>query len=290
MARPLRIQYEGALYHIASRGNAKDSIFLDDQDRLSFLNLVSKVNQRYHFLCHAYCLMNNHYHLIIETPEGNLSSGMRQLNGVYTQSFNQRHQRPGHLFQGRYKAILIQKETHFLEVCRYAVLNPVRVKLVKDPEDWKWSSFRATAGLEKPHPCLTVSETLERWGLNRRLAQKRYREFVLEGIGRGSIWKEVRAQSLLGEQDFVDRLQGYLRGHEETKEISKEQRHLGRPGLRDLFSEEMLANKEMRNKMIREAVERYGYSQREVADSLGMHYSTISRLVNEKREMSTIKT
>ncbi len=146
MARPLRIEYPGAVYHITNRGNDKKAVFKDDQDRETFLKILAFVNKRYHWLCHAYCLMDNHYHLMIETPDGNLSLGMRQLNGVYTQARNKRYNKTGHLFQGRYKAILIQKDTHLLEVCRYVVLNPVRARMVEKPEDWRWSSYRATGG------------------------------------------------------------------------------------------------------------------------------------------------
>jgi len=131
MARPLRIEYPGAVYHVTSRGNEKKAVFKDEQDRENFLRTLQHVNKRYNWLCHAYCLMDNHYHLLIETPDGNLALGMRQLNGVYTQLFNNRRHRTGHLFQGRYKAILIQKDTHLLEVCRYVVLNPVRARMVE---------------------------------------------------------------------------------------------------------------------------------------------------------------
>jgi putative transposase len=125
MARPLRIEYDGAFYHLTSRGNERKAIFKDDTDRQLFLDSLSQVTERFHWLCHAYCLMDNHYHLVVETPDANLSQGMRQLNGVYTQAYNRRHRRVGHLFQGRFKGILVQKESHFLEVCRYVVLNPV---------------------------------------------------------------------------------------------------------------------------------------------------------------------
>jgi putative transposase len=282
VVRPLRIQYEGALYHITSRGNAKSSIFPEEEDRMAFLDVLCRVNERYHWLCHAYCLMNNHYHLMIETPEGNLSSGMRQLNGVYTQYFNRRRQSVGHLFQGRYKAILVQKESHFLEVSRYVVLNPVRAHLVRDPAEWKWSSYRSMLGLDQPHPCLTLVESLGKWGAKRAEARKAYREFVREGIGQESVWYQVKGQSLLGGADFVDRLIGYVRGYEKVKEIPREQRRLGRPPLADLLRNTSLAERGRRNQGIREAVKRHGYSQREVADHLGMHYSTISRLVNER--------
>jgi len=142
MARPLRIEYNRALYHITSRGNAREAIFLNDEDRKLFLDILGSVKERSNWLCHAYCLMDNHYHLIVETPESNLSKGMRQLNGVYTQRFNKQHNRVGHLFQGRYKTIVVDKENYLLEVSRYVVLNPVRAKAVKN-------SYLGTAGLEK---------------------------------------------------------------------------------------------------------------------------------------------
>ena len=140
MARPLRIEFPGAVYHVTSRGNERKAIFRDDQDRKTFLDTLKDVTRRYNWLCHAYCLMDNHYHLLIDTPNGNLSIGMRQLNGVYTQGFNKRHGRVGHLFQGRFKAVLVQKDNHLLEACRYVVLNPVRAERVQRPEEWIWSS------------------------------------------------------------------------------------------------------------------------------------------------------
>ena len=164
MARPLRVEYAGALYHVTSRGNARKPIFKDEEDRKIFLRLLDRVNQRFHWLCHAYCLMDNHYHLVIETPEGNLTKGMRQLNGVYTQAFNRQHHRVGHLFQGRYKSILVERESYLLEVCRYVVLNPVRAKAVEKPEAWRWSSYRGTGGLEKPQACLTTDWILGQLG------------------------------------------------------------------------------------------------------------------------------
>ena len=125
MARPLRIEFPGAVYHVTSRGNERKAIFRDDQDRKRFLEALADVTLRYNWLCHAYCLIGNHYPLLIDTTDGNLSIGMRQLNGVYTQRFNKRHGRVGHLFQGRFKAVLVQKDSHLLEACRYVVLNPV---------------------------------------------------------------------------------------------------------------------------------------------------------------------
>ncbi len=144
MARPLRIEFPGALYHLTARGNAGQDIFLDARDSQRFLNILDQVATRLRWRCFAYCLMSNHYHLVVETPAPNLSHGMRQLNGRYTQRFNFRHGRDGHLFQGRYKAILVDREAYLKEVCRYVVLNPVRAGLVPDVRAWRWSSYRAT--------------------------------------------------------------------------------------------------------------------------------------------------
>ena len=135
MARPLRLEYEGAVYHVTSRGNARDEIFLGDVDRAQFLETLGDAIRRHGWICHAYCLMTNHYHLLIETPEAGLSRGMQLLNGVYTQWFNRRHQRVGHLFQGRFKAVLVEKESHLLELARYVVLNPVRAGMVRSVRD-----------------------------------------------------------------------------------------------------------------------------------------------------------
>lgn len=131
MARPLRLEFPGAIYHVTARGNARNAIFLDDEDRALFLGGLGEVVTRFGWLCHAYCLMDNHYHLLIETPEGNLSLGMRQLNGIYTQRFNQRHGCVGHVFQGRFKAIVVDRDSYLLELCQYAVLNPIRAGMVE---------------------------------------------------------------------------------------------------------------------------------------------------------------
>lgn len=187
MARPLRIEFPGAVYHITSRGNEKKAIFRDDVDRHMFLTTLEGVILRYNWLCHAYCLMDNHYHLIIDTPDGNLSIGMRQLNGIYTQRFNKRYGRVGHLFQGRFNAVLVQKDSHLLEACRYVVLNPVRAKEVQMPEQWTWSSYRGTAGRSKPHRCLETNWLLSQFSPKRNVAETLYRGFVTDGIAAESI-------------------------------------------------------------------------------------------------------
>ena len=282
MARPLRIEYPGAVYHITSRGNEKKPVFKNDDDRKTFLNTLLHVNKRYHWICHAYCLMTNHYHLLIETPDGNLALGMRQLNGVYTQLFNKLHNRNGHLFQGRYKAIVIQKDSHLLEVCRYVVLNPVRARMVEAPDEWKWSSYLATAGRGTSHSTLTTDWVLGRFSGKRGKAEQEYRRFVSWGIGKASIWTAVRGQALLGEESFVDKLTDHLKKHKNIAEITRSQRYANRPSLEKLFTAKTLGNMARRNKTINEAVEKHGYRQREVADHLGMYFTSISRIVNRE--------
>jgi putative transposase len=280
MARPLRIEYPGAVYHATSRGNEKKRIFKDDHDRESFLAILTRVNKRYHWICHAYCLMDNHYHLLLETPEGNLALGMRQLNGVYTQAFNKRHNRAGHLLQGRYKGILIQKDSHLLEVSRYVVLNPVRARMTETPDAWKWSSYRATAGRGGHPACLTTDWILGQFGRQRSQAEKEYARFVQRGIGKESIWTELKGQAILGEDEFVDGLVDHLRKRKNVPEIPKKQRYAFRPALETIFPERILRDKRKRDRKISEAVEKHGYTQRAIADYLGMHFTYISRIMN----------
>ncbi len=285
MARPLRVEYPHAVYHITSRGNEKKAIFKDDQDRQSFLKILHRVHERYNWICYAYCLMDNHYHLAIETPDGNVAIGMRQLNGVYTQAFNRRHRRNGHLFEGRYKAILVQKDSHLLEVCRYIVLNPVRAGTVEEPADWRWSSYRAMVGRRASEPFLQRAWLLRQFSEDREKAEKGYRQYVREGIGQGSIWGAVKGQAILGEEGFVQGLIGHLKKSKDVVEIPKSQRFVGRPELGRIFKEEVIRDRERRDKKVEEAVERYGYTQREVADYLGLHFTSVSRLLAQRRAM-----
>lgn len=281
MTRPLRIEYDGAVYHVTSRGNERKEIFRGAGDRTLFLAVLRQVNQRYHWLCHAYCLMNNHYHLLIETPEGNLSQGMRQLNGLYTQGFNRGHDRVGHVFQGRYRAIVIEKESHLLEVCRYVVLNPVRAKVVERLQEWNWSSYGGTAGLVSAHPCLTVDWLLGQFAPERSEAQRMYQVFVEEGIQQVSPWEGVREQIVLGDEGFTARMQALIEGYKEISEIATRQRFLHRPSLVQLLPRNQGESKPERDRKIREAVEQFHYSQQEVARHTGLHYTTISRIMKE---------
>lgn len=212
MARPLRLEFAGALYHLTARGNARAEIFLDDRDRFLFLDLLGKEIKQQAWRCYAYCLMSDHYHLLIETPEANLVSGMRRFNGVYTQSFNRRHERVGHVFQGRYKAILVDKDSYALELCRYIVLNPVRAGMVRQPEDWRWSSYSATAGPSTAPDWLDVGWLLRQFGHDARRARHAYRRFVSAGIGRASPWVQLRGQIWLGGKEFLEQMEKLARG------------------------------------------------------------------------------
>lgn len=290
MSRPLRIEFPNALYHITSRGNERRNIFRDDSDKKNFLRILHEVNKKYNWLCHAYCLMTNHYHLVIETPDANLSKGMRQLNGVYTQTFNRKYERVGHIFQGRYKGIIVQKETNFLCVCRYVVLNPVRAKIVDLPEEWGWSSYNATANLEKPHPCLCIDGLLLCFSSQKSEAHQKYREYIIAGIREESIWKDLKAQFILGNDDFVKKLYTKINFNDKKiEEINRQQRFLYKPTLVEIFNV-TLNNSKTRNEKIIEAVIKHGYTQKEVSEYLGMHYSNVSKIIISGLENSRFKT
>jgi len=230
MARPLRLEFAGAVYHLTARGDRQEPIFLNDADRRKFLDLLGKEVQQQGWICYAYCLMDNHYHLLIETPQANLVAGMRRLNGVYTQAFNRRRKKPGHVFQGRYKSILVDKDYYLQELCRYIVLNPVRAEMVKAPEQWSWSSYCATAGLVKGPGWFSAEKVLDLFTGNR----KRYRGFVLDGIGKGSVWEDLTGQIYLGGERFLERMQDKVEG-KAVRGIAKAQLRPKRPGLQEIL-------------------------------------------------------
>jgi len=277
MTRPLRIEYDGALYHVTSRGNARQDVFLDDRDYLEFLEVLCATVKRFNWLLHAYCLMGNHYHLLIETPDGNLSAGMRQLNGIYTQRFNRRHGRVGHIMQGRYKSIVVEKETYLAELSRYIVLNPVRAGMKKSPEQWRWSSYGRTAGISGGADCLTVEWLLSQFAKTRKVAQDRYRKFVKAGIKGDTPWKKLIGQVLLGKEEFIERLKPMLDDRDKIQEIPREQRYSTRPSLAKILKAKN--RKGITVEAAYEAHVRYGYKLKEIAQEIGVHYSTISRMV-----------
>ncbi|MCG2725929.1 MAG: transposase [Elusimicrobia bacterium] len=277
MARSLRIEYSGAIYHITSRGNAYKNIFNNDSDRELFLETLYAVIKRYNWLCHSYCLMDNHYHLLIETPDANLSVGMRQLNGVYTQKYNKRHKKCGHIFQGRFKAILVEKDNYILAVSRYIVFNPVRAGMVKDIKNWKWSSYPAMVGLEEAPEYLSVNWLLGQFGNNRTAAQRLYKQFVQEGINKTLLWDEIKGGIFLGSEKFIKKFGKILSHKNDMKEIPRIQRKAGRPEISKLLKKSL--NKNIRNKQICKAYTKYAYTLKEIADYLNIHYTTVSKVV-----------
>ena len=281
MSRPLRLEFSGALYHVTSRGDRREDIYHDDVDRALWLDTLAQCCERFNWAIHAWCQMSNHYHLVIETAEGNLSAGMRQLNGVYTQAHNRRHQRVGHVFQGRYKAILVDRDSYLLELLRYVVLNPVRAQMVARAQDWAWSSYPAMIGA-KPVPAWLNSD----WGLSQfgtqRLRQRaRYEEFVQQGIDgpSASVWQGLKGQVFLGTDAFVEAMQRRLAqgGQTSSKEIPRLQRRAVAKSLD--YYRETFADKKTG---MAAAYATGDFTLQQVADAFAVHYATVSRAVNGK--------
>jgi len=272
MARPLRIEFPGALYHVTSRGNAREPIFFGDVDRESFLRILGDAIQRCHWVCHAYCLMPNHYHLLVETPEVNLSRGMRQVNGVYTQRFNRTHDRVGHVLQGRFGAVLVERDTHLLELARYVVLNPVRAGLADRAEAYPWSSLRATLGVAPVPFWLETRALLTRFG-----SRERYLEFVQEGVGQGSPWAGV-CGGVLGSDGFRQGLEIPIGKRTEEPEFPRKERLVHREPLGSAFPPNVAANRALRNSRIRELMRSGLYSPSEIGRHLNLHCSTVTRI------------
>lgn len=278
MSRPLRLELAGGLYHVTSRGDRREDIYQDDADRLAWLEILAHCCERFHWAIHAWCQMSNHYHLIVETAEANLSAGMRQLNGVYTQSVNRRHRRVGHVFQGRYKAILVERDSYLLELSRYVVLNPVRAAMVRHPRLWKWSSYRAMVGEAQCPPWLNTAWILSQFGAQRARQIARYREFVQQGMSGSSVWEQLRGQIYLGSDAFVADMQARLSSEGgEQREIPRVQRRALAKSItfyRDTFDDAksgMMA-----------AYATGDYTLQQIADTFGVHYATVSRAVNRK--------
>jgi REP element-mobilizing transposase RayT len=276
MARPIRIEYEGGFYHVTSRGNARQDVFLDNNDFRLFLKTFADVVERYRWIVHAYCLMTNHYHLLLETPQANLSMGMRQLNGVFTQKYNRRHKRTGHLFQGRFKAFIVDKDSYLLELNRYIVLNPVRAGMVSSAEEWPWSSYRVTAGLETGTSFLHTDWTLGFFSDITSEAHGFYISFVHAGAGVASPLKAAKGGLFLGSDAFVERFRGLLEDSSGGEELVRKEKYAARPSLQEIF------NTLDRDKGIHDAVNRWGYTLKEVGDYVGLHYSRVSRVARKQ--------
>lgn len=277
MARPLRIEFAGALYHVTSRGDKKADIYLDDGDRVQFLNTLKEVCCRFNWVIHAYCLMDNHYHLLVETPESNLSLGMRQLNGVYTQKFNRTHSRVGHVFQGRYKSVIVQKESYLLALSRYIVLNPVRAGMVRSATNWPWSSYRATIGEVESQGGLNTDWILAGFAKRKTTAIERFKAFVAEGNNLPSPWEELANQVFLGSEQFISDVRKHIPEDKDLSEIpSSQKRPLAKP--LSYYSETM----KNRDEAIVSAFKSGAYSMKQIGEHFGLHYSRISRIVRSE--------
>lgn len=224
MARPLRLEYPGSLWHVTARGNEQRPIVMDDPDRRRILALLGECVTRFGWILYSYALMSNHFHLQLELTRPTLSRGMQWLNGKYAQHFNRRHDRSGHLFQGRFGAFLIEKETYFLEVLRYVVLNPVRAGRASHPEDDPWTSYLATAGYVAAPDWLAVDRVQMNFSDDTTIARDRYRNFVLDGIGAARPWKDLVGQIYLGREEWVAEINEMLESAPRSDEFPRPQR------------------------------------------------------------------
>ncbi|GAB4198888.1 MAG: transposase [Wenzhouxiangellaceae bacterium] len=277
MARPIRLEYEGALYHITARGNRREVIYQDNDDREYLLELLGQCCKRFNWLCYAYCLMDNHYHLLVETPDANLSKGMRHLNGVYTQAVNRRHHRVGHVFQGRFKAILVEADSYLLELSRYIVLNPVRAGIVYEAKDWPWSSYLGTLRRRSRPDWLAADTLLSHFGAKRASAIAAYRRFVSDGVDHESPWQSLKGQVFLGSDAFLKRMQNKMDDLEQALEHPKKQREIAVTSLADYEAEASGRDQAMKN-----AYSSGHYTLKAIAEYFNVHYSTVSRIVNRK--------
>ena len=269
MARQLRIEFADGFYHVTSRGNQRASIFLNDADRQEWLAIIDQVAERFHWRVYAYCQMGNHYHLLVRTPEPNLARCMRHLNGVYTQRFNRQHHRCGHLLQGRYHAVIVDDQSHLLEVIRYVLLNPVRAGMVSVASDWRWSSFLSTTGEPAAPPWLAASEVLAYFADERARAVRGFRAFVEAGISQPSPWTGLSQEIYLGDEAFVERTQTrMLEAQRGDTEIPRSQRLPRTSSLDEIF-----VNASDISSAILTAYRSGRFTMRQIADHLGVHYS-----------------
>jgi putative transposase len=280
MSRRLRIEFPGAVYHVYARGNSKDAVFLDDADRLKFLDYMGRGAQGYGFIYHSYCLMGNHFHLLLETPQANLSEGMHWLDSCYAGHFNWAHEHVGHVFQGRFQSIVVQQETYLLELCRYIVLNPVRACIVKDPAYYPWSSFREIAGLGSGlGGAVSAGWILSHFGDDPERARHEYARFVRDGAGRSSPFADVVAGTVLGDRDFRTGIRERVLSECRLEDIPAAQLDAFRPGLRELFSADEPLLRNERNTRIRSACLEWRYTRTEVAAFCGISLSSVSAIL-----------
>lgn len=299
MARPLRIQYPGAFYHITARGNEQKDIFRNDKDRERFLGYLETAVGRYNATIHVYCLMGNHYHLLLSTPDGNLSQIMRHINGGYTTWFNKRHNRYGHLFQGRYKAILVDADPYAGELSRYIHLNPVRAGMVRQPNDYPWSSYTTYSSKTKPPRWLTTDWLLQYFGQKPAAARKAYILFVNTAMDtkEEDPLKEATSTLILGKTTFIDNIrEKYVGGKEKGRDIPalKELTKTSLEGIIKAAEEEFRAKPALARKAAIYLSHRHsGRSLREIGKVFGIGESAVSqagsRFESEMKESRILK-
>lgn len=312
MGRPIRVEYPGALYHITSRGNERKKIFLEDGDRIKFLKILEDYHDRYGILIHSYVLMDNHYHLILETPRGNLLRVMHGINSSYTGYFNRKYGRSGHLFQGRYKGILVEKDAYLLSLSRYVHLNPMRVGVVGRLEQYQWSSYPGYIGKEKESKWVEYAWVLSQFGRDKGRARRRYREYTEEGVrvDTRTPLSNLHGQILLGGEGFIGQIKGMLKGKRLSQEIVDRKRWMEHPSpievvrvISDAFGinqEEILDRKRRTNIARKVAIyfcQRYtGLSNEAIGELFGgIHYSAVSKVtarirgeVDKDKELSKL--
>ena len=233
MARPLRIEFPGALYHVMSRGNERRRIVRDDADRQKWIEWLRRTVETHGWRLHGFVLMPNHHHLFVETPEANLSDGMHYLNGSFTGYFNRRHRRSGHLFQGRFKAHLVEEEGYFLEVSRYVHLNPVRRRLVERPEDYRWSSYPGYQRAARALPWVTYARVLGEFGRAAAQSRRAYTRFVQAGINEPgeSPFRQALGGFILGSGEFIENIRRRLKDRPADADVPQLEELRPRPPL-----------------------------------------------------------
>ena len=282
MPRKPRLEFPGAIYHINHRGNHQEFIYQDDDDRKLFLELLEKTIQRLNWICHAYCLMGNHYHLLVEIPEGILSMGMSWLNGVYTQKFNRKYGVTGHLFQGRFKSKPVEDNMQLLMAARYIVRNPLEANIVENAEQWPWSSYRATIGKITPPGYLFVDDILSCLSNDRHNAQLFFEELVHMDLKENSdqiinLFQKVYAEDR--DPVFQKRIRTVLDMKNSLGPVFRSQRILSRPELHELFNVTEERDRQMRNRIICDAFKLYAYTQSEITDFLDLSSSAVTKII-----------
>jgi REP element-mobilizing transposase RayT len=289
MSRPLRIEFPGAVFHVTSRGDRREPIYRDDGDRAAHLDVIARAMDRFDAQVLAYCLMGNHYHLVLYTRGPNLSRLMRHVNGVYTQAFNRRHGLVGHLFQGRFKAILVDRDAYLLALCRYVERNPVAAGLAAEPGDWRWSSCRAHVGAEPTPPWLDSAGlhayVLGRAGppaRDRQAAARRYAALVQQAqVADASFWQDhVQGQIFLGDEAFAESARGQVSARRrEQREVPKAHRR------RMLGWTEWLAHAgNDRDRALLMAYREGAWTMTALAREVGLSVAHVSRLIGRREK------